>query len=97
MWVATAASSANSTSLMRTSRTFVMALRRARLKSLPSERVRRYIPSVVVSNAFFSNRLEKIPECWSMDAAALFYIAADFEWLRGAAIELHRPTHCVTL
>ena len=41
VWVATAASSANSMSLMRTSHTFVLALRWARLKSLPSERVRR--------------------------------------------------------
>ena len=38
VWVATAASSANSLSLMRTLRTFVLALRRARLKSLPSDR-----------------------------------------------------------
>ena len=50
------ASSSNSISLMRTLRTFVLALRRARLKSLPSDRVRRLIQSVVVSNACFSNR-----------------------------------------
>ena len=61
MWVATAASSANSTSLIRTSRTFVLALRRARLKSLPSERVRR-IPSIVVSKTCFSNRPKKVPK-----------------------------------
>ena len=41
VWVATAASSANSMSLTRTLRTFVLALRRARLKSLSSDRVRR--------------------------------------------------------
>ena len=40
VWVATAASSANSMSLMRTLRTFVLALRRARLKNMPSDRVR---------------------------------------------------------
>ena len=60
VWVATAASSANSMSLMRTLRTFVLALRRARLKSLPSDRVR--IASIVLSKACFSNRLEKIPK-----------------------------------
>ena len=41
VWVATAASSANSMSLMRTLRNFVLTLRRARLKSLPSDVVRR--------------------------------------------------------
>ena len=58
--VATAASSANIMSLVRTLRTIVLALRRARLKSLPSDRVWRYIPSVVVSNACFSNMPKKI-------------------------------------
>ena len=63
VWVATAASSANNMSLMRTLRTFVQALRRARLNSLPSERVRRYIPSVVVSKVVcFSSRPKKIPK-----------------------------------
>ena len=51
MWVATAASSAYSMSLMRTLRTFVLALRRTRLKSLLS----------LMSNACFSNRPKKIP------------------------------------
>ena len=60
-WVATAASSGNSMSLMRSLRTFVLALRRARLKSLSSERVRKYIPSVVVTNRCFSNRPKKLP------------------------------------
>ena len=60
VWVATAASSAYSMSLARTLRMFVLALIRARLKSLPSDRVRRWIPSVVVSNACFSNRPKKI-------------------------------------
>ena len=55
-----AASSANSMSLARTLRIFVLALIRARLKSLPSDRVRRWIHSVVVSNACFSNRPKKI-------------------------------------
>ena len=41
VWCTTAASSANSLSPMRTSRTFDLALRRASLKRLPSERVRR--------------------------------------------------------
>ena len=62
VWVTIAASSANSMSLMRTLRTFVLALRRARLKSMPSDRVRRQIPSVVVSNACFSNMPKKIPK-----------------------------------
>ena len=60
MWVATGASSANSMCLMRTLRTFVLALRRARLKSLPSDRVQ--LPSVVVSKACFSNKPKKIPK-----------------------------------
>ena len=62
VWATTAASSANSMSLMRTSRNFVLALRRARLKNLPSDRVRRYIPSVVVSNACFSDRPKQMPK-----------------------------------
>ena len=41
VWATTATSSTNSMSLMSTSRTFVLALRRARLKSLQSDRVRR--------------------------------------------------------
>ena len=41
VWVATAGSSANSMSLMWASRILVMALRRARLKSVPSDLVRR--------------------------------------------------------
>ena len=43
VWVATAASSANSMPLMISLRTFVSALRRARLKSLSSERVRKVL------------------------------------------------------
>ena len=61
VWVATAASSANSMSLMRSLRTFVLALRRARLKSLSSERVRKQIPSDVVSKTCFSNSPKKVP------------------------------------
>ena len=61
MCVATAASSANSMSLMRSLRTFVLALRRARLKSLSSERVRKQIPSVVVPKTCFSNRPMEVP------------------------------------
>ena len=60
MWVATAASSANSMSLMRTLRTIILALRRARLRSLPSDRIRRWIPSVVISKEYFSSRATKI-------------------------------------
>ena len=41
VWVATAASSANSMSLKRTLLTYVLALRRAGLKGLPSDRGRR--------------------------------------------------------
>ena len=39
-----------------------LALRRARLKSLSSELVRKYIPSVVVSNTCFSNMPKKLPK-----------------------------------
>ena len=49
-------------SLIISLRTFVLVLRRARLKSLLSERVRKYIPSVVVSNTCFSNRPKKLPK-----------------------------------
>ena len=62
MWVAIAASSANSMSLMRSVGTFVLALRRARLNSLSSEQVRKYIPSVVVNNTCFSNMPKKVPK-----------------------------------
>ena len=62
VWATTAASSANSMSLMMTLRTFTLALRRARLNSLSSDRVRRYIPTVVVSNACFSSMPKKIPK-----------------------------------
>ena len=43
-------------------RTFVLALRRERLKSLSSERVRNKIPSVVVSKTCFSNRPKTVPK-----------------------------------
>ena len=52
----------NSKPLMRSLRTFVLALRRARLKILPSDRVRRLIPSVVVSKTCFSNWPKKVPK-----------------------------------
>ena len=42
-----------------------------------------------MSNACFSNRTKKTTkERWSKDAA-LFDATADFEWLWGAAVELH--------
>ena len=62
VWVATAASPANSMPLMRSLRTFVLALRRARLKSLSSEQVRKNIPSVVLSNTCFSDMPKKVPK-----------------------------------
>ena len=87
MWATTAVSSANSMTLMRTSRTFVLALKRARLKSLPSEGYEgRFLLSKACSSN--TNRPKKIPDRWSKDAA-LFDSAADFEWLRGAVIEQH--------
>ena len=73
-WVATAASSANSMSLMRSLRTFVLALRRARLKSLLSDRVRQ--------------AKESPKKHWNKDSV-LFDATVDFECLREAAIELH--------
>ena len=96
MLVATAASSANSMSLMRTLRTFVLALRRERWKNLPPEMVRMYIIYVVVSKACFSgprfnNRLNKIPKSVGADAA-LFDATADFEWLQGDAVWMGNRT-----
>ena len=58
VWDATSVSPA----LTGTVRTFVLALNRAKLKSLSSDRVRRYIPSVVVSKECFSSRAKTIPE-----------------------------------
>ena len=89
MWVATAASSANSMYLMRSLRTFVLALRRARLKSLSSERVRKQIPSVVVSKICFSNRPKKVPKRIGARTQPFFDETADFECLREAVIDLH--------
>ena len=81
MWVATAASSANSMSLVRTLR---LSFETGELKSL---HLTGFLS--VVSNACFRNRPKKIPkERWSKDAT-LFDAAADFKWLRGAVIELH--------
>ena len=57
-----AASSANSISLMRTVRTLVFALRRARLNSFPSLLVCRWTPSVDCPNAKFSSREKKVPK-----------------------------------
>ena len=63
VWSATSKSSANIMSLMRTLRTFVLALRRARLETLPSDRVRRYrfLP-LLCRRHVFSNRPKKIPK-----------------------------------
>ena len=55
-----AASSANSISLMRTVRTLVFALSRARLNSFPSLLVCKWTPSVDCSNANFSSREKNI-------------------------------------
>ena len=60
VWIVTAASSANSMSLMRASRTFVLVLRRPRLKSLPSDLIRRQIPSDAVPKECLKNRSKKI-------------------------------------
>ena len=62
MWVVTAASSANSVSLMRASRTFVLTLRRPRLKSLSSDLVRRQIISNAVPKACLKSKAKKIPK-----------------------------------
>ena len=56
VWVVTSASSANSMSMMRASRTFVLALRQPRLKSLPSDLVRRQIPSDAMPKACLKSR-----------------------------------------
>ena len=54
VWVVTAASSANRKSLRHTSRTLVFAFSLETLKSLPSDLVRRYMPSVAVQKACLS-------------------------------------------
>ena len=83
MWATTAESSTNIMSLVRTSRACVLALRRARLKSLPSDSF-----CCCVECKFLQQAKENAKYRWSKDAS-LFDAAADFEWLRGAAIELH--------
>ena len=60
VWLVTAASSANSMSLMRASRTFVLALRQPRLKSLPTDLIRRPIPSDAVPKACLKKGAKKI-------------------------------------
>ena len=55
-------STLRSMSLMMASRTFVLALRRPRLKSLPSDLVRRQIPSDAVPKACLKSRAKKIPK-----------------------------------
>ena len=62
LWAANAASSTNSMSLMRASRNFVVAVRQAGLKSLPSFLVCREISSVVVPKSCFRSREKKIPK-----------------------------------
>ena len=62
VWVVTAASSANSMSLMKASRTYALALRWPRLKSLPSDLVRRQIPSDAVPKACLKSTAKKIPK-----------------------------------
>ena len=47
---------------MRASRTFVLALRRPRLKNLSSDLVRRQIPSYAVPKACLKSRAKKIPK-----------------------------------
>ena len=49
-------------SLMRASRTLVLALRRPRLKSLPADLVRRQIPLDAVPKAGLKSRVKKIPK-----------------------------------
>ena len=49
-------------SLMRASQTFVLALRRPKLKSLPSDLVGRQTPSDAVLKACLKNRAKKIPK-----------------------------------
>ena len=58
----TAASSAKSMSLMVFSVTLLFAFSRARLKSRPSDLVRRYTPSVDAPKACFKSRAKKMPK-----------------------------------
>ena len=79
--------------LTRASRSFVLTLRRPRLKSLPSDLVRRQIPSDAVPKACLKSRgKEDSRECWGCDAP-LFDAAADVKGPGGAAVELHCPFH----
>ena len=51
---------ANSISLIMTSHTYVLGFRVVRLKSLPSDLVHKYIPSVTVSKEYLSKVAKKI-------------------------------------
>ena len=95
VWVVTAASSANSMSLMRALWTFVLALRWPRSKSLPSDLVRRQIPSDAVPKAHLKSRAKKIlKSVWARTHPCL--TPADVKGLGGAAIKLHSSFHvCV--
>ena len=94
MWIATAAMSTNSMSLMRASRIFVLPLRRPGLKSLPSDLVRRKISSDAVRKACLRSK-EDSKECRGQDTP-LFDAAADVKGPGGAAVEMHCLFHvCV--
>ena len=93
MWVATAASLANNMPLTRIGRTFVLALSRASLKSLSSDRVRRKIPSVVASKAWFSSRAKQIQKSVGASTQDCLTPLRISIRSRGGAVEQHRFLH----
>ena len=79
---------------MRASGKFVLTLRWARLKSLPSDLFRKWIRSRLccAKSGLQDNSEEDHKESWG-EHAALFHPASNVEGLRDVAVELHRPLH----
>ena len=80
--------------LVRTSHTLVLALRRARLKSPPSDLVGKYIASVALPKACFRTRAKKIRKSvGAKTQLVLFDTTANVKGLGGTSVELHCPLH----
>ena len=89
VWVANAASSANSIPLTRTLRTFVLVLSLARLKEHAMWSGTNVDSFYFYFEGRFLQQSKDNPKERCSKEATLFDAAANFEWLRWAAVELH--------
>ena len=71
------------------SRCFVLSLRRAKLKSMSSDRV----PFCCCVEGVFQQQSKSKSKERCSENAAFFDAAVDVEWLRGAATEQHYSVH----